>query len=72
MPRPHHYLRPLGQITRLEVPSLQCVDAVYEELIRIVSQLESKELLRFAVLRERVVRLSAPIDSFITLCRWLW
>jgi hypothetical protein len=43
------------QIQRLHEPSLQCVDAVFEELQRIVSQLESKELLRYNVLRERVI-----------------
>jgi len=44
-----------GQITRLEEPSIQCVELVYDELQRIVSQLETKELLRFAQLREQVV-----------------
>ena len=48
------------QITRLEDPSLQCVDAVYEELIRILSQLESKDLVRFGVLRERVQAVVCP------------
>jgi dynamin 1-like protein len=43
------------QIMRLEEPSLQCVDLVFDELQRIVNQLESKELQRFAKLRERVV-----------------
>jgi len=43
------------QISRLEEPSIQCVELVYDELQRIVSQLESKELLRFANLRDRVV-----------------
>lgn len=43
------------QITRLEEPSIQCVELVYDELQRIVSQLESKELLRFANLKDRVV-----------------
>eukprot|EP01116_Phalansterium_solitarium_P023937 TRINITY_DN8617_c0_g1_i1.p1 TRINITY_DN8617_c0_g1~~TRINITY_DN8617_c0_g1_i1.p1 ORF type:complete len:764 (-),score=155.95 TRINITY_DN8617_c0_g1_i1:185-2476(-) len=43
------------QITRLEEPSLACVELVYEELQRIVAQLETKELMRFANLRERVV-----------------
>lgn len=43
------------QITRLEEPSLQCVELAYDELQRIVSQLENKDLLRFANLRERVV-----------------
>jgi replication fork clamp-binding protein CrfC len=43
------------QISRLEEPSLQCVEYVYDELQRIVSQLDSKELMRFANLRDRVV-----------------
>lgn len=59
------------QIRRFEEPSLQCVEMVYpnsycliprslifkryEELQRIVSQLENKELMRFANLRDRVV-----------------
>lgn len=42
------------------------MDAVYEELVRIVSQLESKELLRFAVLRERVV---AAVTELLNECR---
>eukprot|EP01117_Protostelium_nocturnum_P005062 TRINITY_DN1831_c0_g1_i1.p1 TRINITY_DN1831_c0_g1~~TRINITY_DN1831_c0_g1_i1.p1 ORF type:complete len:608 (-),score=242.12 TRINITY_DN1831_c0_g1_i1:19-1842(-) len=44
-----------GQIVRLEEPCIQCVDMVYEELQRIVAQVESKELLRFAKLRNYVV-----------------
>jgi len=43
------------QINRLEEPSLQCVEYVYDELHRIVAHLESKELLRFANLKDRVV-----------------
>lgn len=42
------------QISRLHEPSLQCVDAVFEELQRIVSQLESKELLRYNRLRDAI------------------
>ena len=42
------------QISRLEEPSLQCVELVYDELQRIVSSLESQELQRFQILRERV------------------
>lgn len=42
------------QIARLDEPCLQCVELVFDELQRIVSQLESKELVRFQVLRERV------------------
>lgn len=44
-----------SQISRLEEPSLQCIELVYDELQRIVSQLETKELVRFANLREQVV-----------------
>ena len=42
------------QISRLEEPSLQCVELVYDELQRIVSSLESQELQRFQTLKERV------------------
>eukprot|EP01118_Nematostelium_gracile_P013226 TRINITY_DN4972_c0_g1_i1.p1 TRINITY_DN4972_c0_g1~~TRINITY_DN4972_c0_g1_i1.p1 ORF type:complete len:479 (+),score=118.06 TRINITY_DN4972_c0_g1_i1:201-1439(+) len=44
-----------GQVSRLEEPSIQCVELVYDELQRIVSQLETQELLRFANLRSQVV-----------------
>jgi len=47
-------------------PSLQCVDAVFEELLRIVSQLESKELIRFGTLREKVVEV---VTELLTECR---
>jgi dynamin 1-like protein len=43
------------QILRLLDPSLNCVDRVYDELQRIITQLEIKELQRFAVLRDRLV-----------------
>merc|ERR1712137_561605 len=43
------------QVGRLEDPSLQCVELVYDELQRILSSLESQELQRFQTLRERVV-----------------
>eukprot|EP01113_Clastostelium_recurvatum_P027373 TRINITY_DN32_c0_g1_i4.p1 TRINITY_DN32_c0_g1~~TRINITY_DN32_c0_g1_i4.p1 ORF type:complete len:859 (+),score=230.38 TRINITY_DN32_c0_g1_i4:15-2591(+) len=43
------------QIARLEEPSLQCVELVYDELLRIVAQLENKELSRFVNLRDRVI-----------------
>merc|ERR1712137_833517 len=42
------------QVGRLEDPSLQCVELVYDELQRILSSLESQELQRFQTLRERV------------------
>jgi dynamin 1-like protein len=43
------------QIARLQDPSLACVDLVYDELQRIVSQIETKELARFGHLRQQVV-----------------
>lgn len=43
------------QIARLREPSLQCIGLVYDELQRIVSQVEGPELLRYGVLRERLV-----------------
>jgi replication fork clamp-binding protein CrfC len=54
------------QISRLLEPSLHCVDMVYEELLRIVSQLESKELIRFGILRERVMEV---ITELLNECR---
>lgn len=35
------------QINRLESPSLQCVQLIYEELRRVVSEIEMHELTRF-------------------------
>eukprot|EP01130_Rhizamoeba_saxonica_P000539 TRINITY_DN10513_c0_g1_i1.p1 TRINITY_DN10513_c0_g1~~TRINITY_DN10513_c0_g1_i1.p1 ORF type:complete len:704 (-),score=146.87 TRINITY_DN10513_c0_g1_i1:48-2159(-) len=43
------------QIARLEQPSLQCVDYVYDELISIVNQSETKELIRYEKLHQQVV-----------------
>jgi dynamin 1-like protein len=43
------------QIARLESPGIECVDLVYEELQRIASQSEPKELVRFPNLKERMV-----------------
>jgi len=43
------------QIARFEDPSLQCVEMIYEELQRIVAQLDNKELSRFATLKDRVI-----------------
>ncbi|KAN0031447.1 hypothetical protein ACTFIV_005311 [Dictyostelium citrinum] len=43
------------QVVRLEEPSVQCVEYVYDELQRIVSQLEAKELSRFINLKARVI-----------------
>ncbi|EGC29038.1 hypothetical protein DICPUDRAFT_51521 [Dictyostelium purpureum] len=43
------------QVSRLEDPSTQCVEYVYDELQRIVTQLEAKELSRFINLKSRVI-----------------
>lgn len=46
-----------AQITRLEDPSVRCLDLVYEELLKIVSSAESRipELQRFQILREHLI-----------------
>jgi len=44
-----------SQVRRLEEPSLQCVEFDHDELQRIVSQLETKDLIRFTKLRESIV-----------------
>jgi dynamin 1-like protein len=54
------------QVARLLEPSLQCIDLVFEELQRIVSQLEAKELSRFSVLRERVL---SVVNQLLQRCR---
>ena len=54
------------QIMRLEEPSLQCVDYVFDELQRTVNQLESKELQRFGKLREQVVEVT---NELLRKCR---
>jgi len=54
------------QIARFEEPSLHCIEQVYEELQRIVGHLESKELMRFGVLRERVVDV---VNALLQKCR---
>eukprot|EP01112_Ceratiomyxa_fruticulosa_P010608 TRINITY_DN2816_c0_g2_i1.p1 TRINITY_DN2816_c0_g2~~TRINITY_DN2816_c0_g2_i1.p1 ORF type:complete len:672 (-),score=178.73 TRINITY_DN2816_c0_g2_i1:145-2160(-) len=51
------------QIGRLEEPSLQCVELVYDELLRIVAQLENKELARFVNLRDRVIEVVTSLLS---------
>lgn len=43
------------QIARLETPALQCVQLVYEELRRIISDIEIPEFRRFPNLRKKVV-----------------
>ena len=43
------------QIERLEQPSVQCFDLVFEEMIRITYQVDNKEMQRFRVLQDRIV-----------------
>lgn len=43
------------QIIKLQEPALACVEHVFDELQRIVQQVESKDLQRFATLREKVI-----------------
>ena len=42
------------QITRLDTPGVQCVDLVYDEMIRMCLQVDASELSRFPTLRDRV------------------
>ncbi|KAH3765617.1 dynamin GTPase [Pelomyxa schiedti] len=46
-----------AQISRLEDPSIRCLDLVYEELLKLVSSVESRilELQRFQILRENLI-----------------
>ena len=55
MPEAAFELLARQQISRLESPSLDCVEFVFDELQRIVGHVESRELQRFMILRERVV-----------------
>jgi len=43
------------QVNRLESPSLQCVQLVYEELRRLVMEIEMVELRRFQGLRKKII-----------------
>lgn len=43
------------QVNRLESPSLQCVQLVFEELRRVVTEIEMQELQRFQNLRKKIV-----------------
>lgn len=49
------------QITRLEQPGIQCVDLAYEELQRIASQSEPKELTRFPILKDRMIEVVSQL-----------
>lgn len=42
------------QISRLDTPGIQCVDLVYDEMIRMCLQVDATELSRFPTLRDRV------------------
>jgi len=46
------------QIENLREPCLRTADMVFDELMRILAQMESKELRRFTILRHRVVDVS--------------
>jgi len=54
------------QILRMREPSLQCIGLVYDELQRIVGQVESVELGRFGVLKER---LTEVVNELLRACR---
>eukprot|EP00301_Raphidiophrys_heterophryoidea_P017922 c2920_g1_i1.p1 GENE.c2920_g1_i1~~c2920_g1_i1.p1 ORF type:complete len:750 (+),score=179.65 c2920_g1_i1:84-2333(+) len=49
------------QISRLEDPALRCCHQVYDEMIRIVSQCQPKEMMRFTNLRDRVIDVSSNL-----------
>lgn len=51
------------QINRLESPSLQCVQLIYEELRRVVIEIEMHELTRFQNLRKKIVEV---MNSLLT------
>lgn len=68
-------------IERLREPSLQCAELVLQELLRVVAQLESKDLVRFTLLRQKVVevasrlmkRLLHPASDMINkVIDWYW
>ncbi|KAI3650222.1 hypothetical protein MP228_004960 [Amoeboaphelidium protococcarum] len=49
------------QIRKLEVPALKCVELVFDELLKIISSCENKELARFPLLHQRVVEASVQL-----------
>ena len=51
------------QITRLESPALQCVQLVYEELRRIVTEIDMPELRRFKNLRTKIIEVMYKLLS---------
>lgn len=67
------------QIKRLEIPGLRCVELVFDELLKIVTGCETKELRRFPklsqkiqevcveLLRERMAPTQAYIESLISI-----
>lgn len=54
------------QIQRMRDPSLQCINLVYDELQRIVSQVENVELERYGVLRERLIEV---VNDLLRQCK---
>eukprot|EP01118_Nematostelium_gracile_P000753 TRINITY_DN10770_c0_g1_i1.p1 TRINITY_DN10770_c0_g1~~TRINITY_DN10770_c0_g1_i1.p1 ORF type:complete len:749 (+),score=252.76 TRINITY_DN10770_c0_g1_i1:179-2425(+) len=54
------------QLVRIQEPAIQCVDLVYDELDRIIANINSPELARFHALREDIIEASL---NFIRSCR---
>eukprot|EP01091_Cochliopodium_minus_P009360 TRINITY_DN2293_c1_g2_i1.p1 TRINITY_DN2293_c1_g2~~TRINITY_DN2293_c1_g2_i1.p1 ORF type:complete len:728 (-),score=255.63 TRINITY_DN2293_c1_g2_i1:60-2198(-) len=54
------------QVVRLKEPSLQCVSFVFDELQKIINNLECQELIRFVQLRDRVVEVA---NHLLVKCR---
>jgi len=51
------------QVNRLESPSLQCVQLVYEELRKVVTEIEMHELQRFQNLRKKIIEVMNDLLS---------
>lgn len=49
------------QIERMREPSLQAAELVLNELLRILTQLETKDMIRFPTLRDRVVEVCGSV-----------
>jgi len=51
------------QVQRLEQPSLECLDKVYDEILRLLSQLENKVFAQYRNVREAVAESAAQLVS---------
>lgn len=49
------------QIKRLETPALRCIELVFDELLKIISACDNKELARFPKLHQRIVEVSVDL-----------